>query len=98
MNKVQFCDGLRCGGSVRLIRLATGVLACALLPVATQASPTISYVQGNYATPQTAQAMVNVAFTAAQVAGDLNVVVVGWNDSTSTVSAVTDSNHNIYTR
>ena len=40
----------------------------------------------------------NVTFTAAQIAGDLNVVVVGWNDSTATVSTVTDTSGNIYTR
>jgi hypothetical protein len=57
----------------------------------------ISYVQGKYATPQTFQTTVNIAFPAAQAAGDLNVVVVGWNDSTSTVSAVTDSSANTYT-
>ncbi len=59
---------------------------------------TISYVQGNSATPQTAQSMVSVPFTAAQSAGDLNVVVVGWNDSTAVVSAVTDTKGNPYTR
>jgi hypothetical protein len=57
----------------------------------------ISYVQGNYATPQTSQTTVNVPFTAAQSAGDLNVVVVGWNDSTATVSAVKDALNNSYT-
>ena len=50
----------------------------------------IGYVQGNYATPQTPQTTVNVTFNAAQVAGDLNVVVVGWKDSTATVNAVTE--------
>ena len=39
----------------------------------------------------------NVVFNAAQVAGDLNVVVVGWNDSTANVSSVTDSKGNVYT-
>ena len=58
----------------------------------------INYVQGNYATPQTPQTTVNVTFTAAQAAGDLNVVVVGWNDSTATVSSVSDSKGNVYTR
>ena len=57
----------------------------------------IGYVQGNYATPQTPQTMVNVTFNAAQVAGDLNVVVVGWKDSTATVNAVTDGSGNVYT-
>ena len=41
---------------------------------------------------------VKVTFTAAQTAGDLNVVVVGWNDSTATVSSVTDRKGNAYTR
>ena len=58
---------------------------------------TITYVQGNSATPQTAQTSVTVTFTAAQTAGDLNVVVVGWNDSTATVSKVSDKSGNIYT-
>ena len=61
-------------------------------------SQLIKYAQGNYATPQTPQTTVSVPFTAAQVGGDLNIVVVGWNDSTATVSAVSDSKGNVYTR
>ena len=33
-----------------------------------------------------------------QTAGDLNVVVVGWNDATAIVNSVTDSKGNVYTR
>ena len=44
---------------------------------------TPAYVQGNYATPQTGQTIVGVPFNSAQLAGDTNVVVVGWNDTTS---------------
>ncbi|MGH8322945.1 MAG: chitobiase/beta-hexosaminidase C-terminal domain-containing protein, partial [Steroidobacteraceae bacterium] len=58
---------------------------------------TPTFVQGNYATPQSAQASVSVTFTTAQSAGDLNVVVVGWNDSTTTVKSVTDTSGNTYT-
>src|SRR5438128_1030467 len=58
---------------------------------------TLSYVQGNSAVPQTSQTTVNVTFTAAQAAGDLNVVVVGWNDTTATVSSVADKSGNAYT-
>ena len=58
----------------------------------------ITYVQGNSATPQTPQTSVAVTYTAAQAAGDLNVVAVGWNDSTATVSAVTDKSGNAYIR
>jgi hypothetical protein len=57
----------------------------------------ITYVQGSYATPQSPQTSVNVTFPQAQAAGDLNVVVVGWSDSTATVSSVTDTSHNTYT-
>ena len=57
----------------------------------------ITFVQGNSATPQTSQASVPVTFTAAQSAGDLNVVAVGWNDTTATVTSVTDKIGNTYT-
>ena len=56
----------------------------------------IEYVQGNDAIPQTPQTSVSVTYNAAQTAGNLNVVVVGWNDSTSTVSTVTDTTGNLY--
>jgi hypothetical protein len=56
----------------------------------------IRYVQGNYATPQSPQGSVAVKYSAAQQQGDLNVVVVGWNDSTATVKSVTDSSGNVY--
>jgi hypothetical protein len=56
----------------------------------------ISFVQQNYATPQSATASVSVPFTAAQTAGNLNVVVIGWNDSTRTLQSVQDSKGNAY--
>src|SRR5581483_8450616 len=69
----------------------------ALLPAASApAAGTITYVQGSYADPQSPQTSVAVTFTGAQTAGDLNVIVVGWNDSTSSVASVTDSIHNTY--
>jgi hypothetical protein len=59
--------------------------------------PTISFIQVNAATPQTPQTTVAVTYTAAQRVGDLNVVVVGWNDSTATVNTVRDTMGNAYT-
>jgi fibronectin type III domain protein len=60
-------------------------------------TPTIpQYVQGSYATPQTAQATVQVTYAEAQAAGNLNVVIVGWNDTTAQVSSITDSKGNVY--
>jgi hypothetical protein len=67
-----------------------------LASATTSAIPTIVFVQGHYATPQAAQAIVTVTFTAWQHGGDLNVVVVGWNNSTATVKSVTDTKGNVY--
>ena len=60
------------------------------------AAVAISFAQVASATPQTATATVSVSYPAAQTAGDLNVVVVGWNDTTSTVHSVKDSAGNTY--
>jgi hypothetical protein len=56
----------------------------------------ISFAQVAAATPQSPTATVSVTYPAAQTAGDLNVVVVGWNDTTSTVQSVKDSAGNNY--
>jgi len=63
---------------------------------AERALSAIGFVQMNYATPQTPAIAVNVPFTAAQSAGDLNVVVVGWNDTTARVVSVADTKGNPY--
>jgi fibronectin type 3 domain-containing protein len=63
----------------------------------TVATSYINYVQGNYADPQSSPVAVSVTYTAAQTAGNLNVIVVGWNDTTATVSSVTDTAGNVYT-
>ncbi len=62
------------------------------------ATPPIAFVQRNYATPQAPQSTVSVLYPTAQSAGNLNVVVVGWNDTTATVASVTDSKGNVYVR
>jgi hypothetical protein len=56
----------------------------------------IALAQVAAATPQSPTASVPVTFPGAQTAGDLNVVVVGWNDTTSQVSSVTDTVGNTY--
>jgi hypothetical protein len=61
-----------------------------------QAAADVAFVQTNYATPQTPVSSVTVLFNGAQSAGDLNVVAVGWNDSTAQISSVTDTNGNGY--
>ena len=57
---------------------------------------TIRFVQVNSATPHPTSTSVAVTYSAAQTAGNLNVVEVGWNDTTSSVSTVTDSKGNSY--
>jgi hypothetical protein len=66
--------------------LATGAVAAA--------AP--QYVQGHYAVSQTPQTSVTVQYSSAQTAGDLNVVIVGWNDSVKQVSSLSDSMGNVY--
>jgi len=56
----------------------------------------LAFVQVNYAVPQTPQTTVTVTYTQAQTAGNLNIVVVGWNDSTAQVQSVTDTKGNVY--
>lgn len=53
------------------------------------------FVQVAAATPLTAQT-VAVPYPAAQTAGNLNIVVVGWNDTIRSVSSVSDSQGNVY--
>ncbi len=56
----------------------------------------IGFVQVAAATPQSPVATVPVTYPGAQTQGNLNVVVVGWNDTTSTVQSVHDSAGNTY--
>ena len=51
----------------------------------------VSFIQSASATPQSSTASVAVPFSAAQGGGDLNVVVISWSDTTSTIKSVTDS-------
>src|SRR5439155_15802110 len=63
----------------------------------TQSAPsTPTFVQANYACPQSPQSSVGVPFNGAQTTGNLNVVVVGWNDTTNHVNTVTDTAGNAY--
>ena len=56
----------------------------------------IAFKQLNYSTPQTNQSTVNTAYTGAQTAGNTNVVAIGWNSATGTISSVTDTAGNVY--
>jgi hypothetical protein len=61
-----------------------------------QSAMTISFSQVASSTPQSPTQTVTVAYPAAQATGDLNIVVVGWNDTAATVQSVKDSVGNPY--
>ena len=67
-----------------------------MLLVANAAAAAIAFKQINSATPQTPQTTVTVPFSAAQSAGSLNVVAIGWFNTTSNILSVTDSRGNNY--
>jgi hypothetical protein len=56
-----------------------------------------TFVQVNDAVPANG-ASVAVPYAAAQTSGNLNVVIVGWNDTVATVTSVTDTKGNVYVR
>jgi hypothetical protein len=73
------------------------IISLCTLGVASQQAAAQAYVQGNSATPSGSTATpVTVTYTAAQTAGHLNVVIVGWANATAQVSSVTDSRGNVY--
>ena len=74
------------------------IVAFRALSTPTPTPAPVKYVQGAYATPQTPQSTVPVTYPAAQTSGNLNVVIVGWNDGVNFVSSVTDSKGNQYQR
>jgi hypothetical protein len=56
----------------------------------------INFVQGSSAQP-TGTSQPSAPYNLAQTAGDLNVVVIGWADTSSTIQSVTDNAGNTYT-
>jgi hypothetical protein len=57
----------------------------------------INYIQGAATATAGPLTTVPVTMPSVQTAGNLNVVIIGWNDTTTTVSSVTDTEGNTYT-
>jgi chitodextrinase len=55
----------------------------------------IAYVQSNWSTPA-AGVTTTVPYNSAQTAGNLNVVIVSWNDPTATLISISDTKGNTY--
>jgi hypothetical protein len=81
-----------------VVGLFASLAATALKVERTSAQTAIAFVQVNSTTPQSTSTTVALKYTSAQTAGDLNIVVVGWNDATSQVASVADSSGNPYLR
>lgn len=56
----------------------------------------INFIQANASEPLSPTASSQVSFNLPQTAGDLNVVVAGWGDTSSSVTSVSDSAGNTY--
>jgi len=59
--------------------------------------PGIGFVQSRTVTPNPQMSSLSATYSSAQRAGDLNVVIIGWNDSVTLINTVTDTKGNIYT-
>jgi IPT/TIG domain-containing protein len=75
---------------LRIAALLTGLLLLPALAVGQ------TFVQVNSNTVAVNAATVTVSYAAPEMAGHLNVVVVGWSDTTSSVLSVVDDNTNTY--
>ena len=71
------------------------IFTCMLLPGRSLGQVSVVQVNGNPFLFLNTDS-VQVPFTSAQTAGNLNVVVVGWNDISNTIASVEDSNGNTY--
>src|SRR5436190_18722674 len=78
------------------VSAAAAAMFCFALGLSSAYAQTIAFVQSNDAVPEAPQSTVTVRYTGAQTVGNLNVVVIGWNDATSNVTSVTDSSGNVY--
>ncbi len=84
------------GATTGNVVVAVGGVASAGVAFSVGSIAPLAFVQVNFATPQAAQTPVTVTYTRSQTAGNLNVVVVGWNDAVAQVNSVVDSKGNAY--
>src|SRR3954462_9451010 len=97
MRAVVYRAMRRCAqaGAAPLLIILALVSAIAPAPVEAQG---LGFVQSNSSPPLTSAGSVTAGVTAAQNAGDTNVVAVGWNDTKTAVQSVTDTRGNTYIR
>jgi hypothetical protein len=71
-------------------------LALLWLCTAAGAAQGATFVQVNAATPQNSLTSASVAYSKAQTAGNTNILAIGWNDATSSITSVKDTLGNTY--
>ncbi len=76
--------------------LCSSLLLLVTVMANAQTTSTIKCVQVAAATPQSPTSPVVVSYPLAQTAGNLNIVVVGWNDTNASARSVADSRGNTY--
>jgi PKD repeat protein len=63
---------------------------------ASTSPPPLAFVQIAAADPQSDQSSLSVTYSSAQTAGNTNVVAIGWNSATATITSVVDTKGNVY--
>ncbi|MEJ1962982.1 MAG: fibronectin type III domain-containing protein [Gammaproteobacteria bacterium] len=79
-----------------MLRLVAWMAFAGMLVAAQSAWSAIGFVQVSAGTSGGPQTSITATFANAQNGGDLNVVIVGWYDSTSNVTSITDTRGNTY--
>ncbi len=92
-------EGTGLGPIRRALALAAAIAlisAATLFLSAERGAAVPLFTQQAYATPQSTVTSTLATYATAQVAGDTNVLIIGWNNATSSISAVTDTAGNTY--
>jgi len=64
--------------------------------IVTTTGPSPTFVQQAYATPQSPQTSVSATYAGSQSAGNTNILAIGWNDTSASITSVVDSAGNAY--
>src|SRR5215469_6279764 len=91
----RYCRGRR-PSFLRVAWLTSATLLWLCAPAGVSNASAQAFVQVSAATPQTNQSQVSVTYTNAQVAGDTNILAIGWKDATSKITSIVDSAGNPY--
>jgi hypothetical protein len=86
-------DPQECGRVATFFRSASLLAVLLIVPALSQGQ---TFVQVNSNTVAIDATSVSVTYTTAETVGNLNVVVVGWSDTSASVASVVDDNTNIY--